>query len=91
MREIIINENLLGKLRLMENNLSIWIKPTLNSLSNFPARASKRVVFPEEGGPNKSVILCKNNKRGHIHRHYEDYRVTYFLVFEFVLKLLYNL
>lgn len=30
---------------------------TFSDESNFPARASKRVVFPDEGGPNKSAIL----------------------------------
>ena len=31
--------------------------PTFSVGSSFPARASKRVVFPEDGGPSKSVIL----------------------------------
>lgn len=27
--------------------------------SNFPARANKSVVFPEDGGPSKRVILSQ--------------------------------
>ena len=29
--------------------------------SSFPAKANKRVVFPEPGGPNSNVILQKEN------------------------------
>jgi len=43
-----------------------WLRTTLKSLSNFPANASKRVVFPEEGGPSKRAILKKQkNKNGY--------------------------
>lgn len=30
--------------------------------SNFPAKASNRVVFPEDGGPSKRVILHTNSE-----------------------------
>lgn len=35
----------------------IYYSFTLRSKLNFPAKASKKVVFPDPGGPNSNVIL----------------------------------
>lgn len=34
--------------------------------SNFPASANKRVVFPDDGGPNNRAILQKYNNFNHL-------------------------
>ena len=36
---------------------------TLRSLSSLPAKASNKLVLPDPGGPNRSVILHKRKKR----------------------------
>jgi hypothetical protein len=33
---------------------------TLTSVGSFPARARRKVLFPEPGGPNSNVILPTN-------------------------------
>jgi hypothetical protein len=36
---------------------------TLRSLSSLPAKASNKLVLPDPGGPNRSVILHKRKER----------------------------
>jgi len=43
------------------------LESTLKSLSNFPANASKRVVFPEEGGPSRRAILYRTIRMVTLH------------------------
>lgn len=50
----------------MTKCMESWcLKLTFKVGSNFPANASKRVVFPDEGGPNNKVILQQDTKKFH--------------------------